>query len=382
MEHRTQGRLVIAPGLRIERVGGEAVVLDTSLHLVHRLTGEAAEVLSGSADGIVAAEVPQRLRPALRVLKDLGVLCADATPGVRHLPLDRSVARRDAIGLAAASAVGVATFLLPSAGASASTGTSTVSGVLIGGSEYAAGQPDASDPTLFFDYHRFATAGTFNLEAKSAVEVEVVLVGGGGRGSDGPGGGGGQVVLVTSFLGVGDHTVVVGAGATSSTGGSSSLTRDGGTTLATAVGGGGAVITDATAGSSPGHDDRGVTAGPFSGGSNEQQAYGGGGGAGGVGLPASGTSGGAGGPGRFVGGFFPPSAPATRFGGGGGGGTNVSALSGGSFGTATDGGGEGGFPDGNGVAAEDARGGGGGGAYTSGNGGSGLVVVRVLGPAF
>lgn len=370
-----RGRLVVAAGLRTERVGGETVVLDGAMHLVHRLSGPAAEVLRAAADGIDPAALPARLRPAAGVLTELGVLCEERSPGVRVLPLDRAVARRSALGLAAAAAVGVASFALPTAGAAASTVTPT-SGLLSGGSEYASTQPDSPDPATLYDYHRFATVGTSNLVANSAVFVEIVLVGGGGRGSGGPGGGGGQVLLVTTTLDPGTHTVVVGAGATVSNGGSSSFTKDGGSVVATAIGGYGASYLGTNAGSSPGYDVRAFTGGPFAGGAKSGDgAYGGGGGAGGVGGAAATGTGGTGGSGRFVGGFFPLSAPATRFGGGGGGGVES-----GTGGSASDGGGAGSGGGSAGTAGATARGGGGGGGYfSSGNGGSGLVVVRVTG---
>lgn len=361
-------------GLRVEDLGVEVVVLDAILGRVHRLTGPAAVAVRASVAGrTVAAH-------AAGVLTDVGIMEQTGGPGRSQR------ADPDRRAVLAASALGVATFLLPHPGAAASPG-----GLSEGGSAYldVTGMSDSSMAGVgqlqFVTYT--ATSGTRTAVPSTELQVEVLLVGGGGGGAASGGGGGGGAVtrsIVTLDGGV-TYDVVVGAGGTGSAaftqaagsaGAASTLTERATSTelLRAAAGGGGSYYGDGAGGSSTyaGGSGTGIGYAP-------ENGFGGGGGAGGTGGSAVAGAGGDGGAGVTISNFV--GADQTYGGGGGGGGV----VDGGDSGTG--GGGTGGLGDGEGAytaggAGIDGRGGGGGGGApyaAGGDGGDGLVMIRYYG---
>lgn len=113
--------LRLRDGLRVERVGGEMVVLDGDARRVHRLSGPAADLVEVLLDG---ADVPFGDEATLRVV---GALRA---AGI----VEGGVTRRRALGTAVAAAgVGIVTLTLPGAAAATThitgfSGPLTVSG--------------------------------------------------------------------------------------------------------------------------------------------------------------------------------------------------------------------------------------------------------------
>lgn len=352
----------IAPGLRIEDLGREVVVLDPVGGRVHRLTGPAAVAFR-------ALSVGDETSPALLIaLRSAGILTSAGSvePSSRRAVL-------------AAASLGVVTSLLPASSASASP-----AGLSPGGSAYlqVAGAAEASDAVTGQLQHVIFTrlAGPVrSFTPSAALQVEVLVVGGGGGAGTG-GGGGGQVVRRLATLDPERYDVEVAVGGdvnipaafTGGAGGTSSIVRSSDAAeVALALGGAGGSI-DGPGGSSGGSPGR-------AGGSGGTRASGGGGGgAGGAGFSAAGDDGGRGGVGQTVLDFIVPSV---TYGGGGGGGSYWGTPGDGGAG----GGGEGAQEYGNGQPGVSSTGGGGGGSTgyggEPGRGGSGIVLVRYYGAA-
>jgi hypothetical protein len=298
------------------------------------------------------------------------------------------VPRRTVIGAGGAAALGVSTFLLPSAAVAASA----LLGV-VGGSE------DGTEFAGAFAVRTFTSTGSFTVP-DGITSVDVLLVGGGGAGGKadfwgGGGGGGGQVRVVTGLAVTpgDDWNVTVGAGGLTRTGFSYGAGGDGaassfvrGATSESAAGGKGGLASDAAPGGTGGASGSGSAGGAGNSGTGNK-AGGGGGGQGGAGDAWRSVGGavlaGDGGSGVDVPGFAVRGGAlvALQVSGGGGGAAANASFAGGD-------GGDGGGGAGRGlgvaaVAGVAGTGGGGGGTdggsdgqAMAGNGGSGLVVVR------
>ena len=386
---RGQEHPALRRGLRVDRVGTEAVVLDPVAALVHRLTGPAAEVMAELVlRGRDVADLPARLAPAVAGLRQAGVLRGE-------------VSRRQALGTAAVGAVGIMTLALPSAATAASPAASGGGGAIADVSQTGLLNtlPSWATAASGYTYRTFNdpdAANRFDVQGSGTLTIDVLIVGAGGRGGLGPsgayaeqfpqstgdlgygaggGGAGGSVSLVLARETVDGDQLAVTVGKGGGRGGSTG--DDGGTSgfeLVTATGGLRGAAGSAAAPAARGGDSRagGASSAHIGGsgaifesstGAGDQRFGGGGGGAGGDGLDADlpNLRPGAGGPGFEVSAFF---AATTRFGTGGSG-----------FGPY-------GSPDpgsGGGAAMTDGSygGGGGGGSYPfPGNGGNGVVIVR------
>lgn len=346
----------LRPGLRIDRIGTEAVVLDPAGGRVHRLTGDSSEVLRLLvADGREVADLPARLAPAVLGLRTAGVLRG-------------GVGRRRALATAAVGAVGIVTMALPTAAAA----TSDVDGTGSGGYDDSTdGTLDPVGITFDGDYHYrvFTASGEFVVNGDGALGVDVLIVGGGGGGGyyAGGGGGGGAVsVLLNQTLPKGATAVTVGDGGLGNYGGEESSVASIGSAGGGGAGGGyGGVGGASPVGSGSGSDGH-------AGGARNGFVGGGGAGAGGAGQDAAGGAGGDGGSAFATADVF---GAVLAVGGGGGGG------GGGSGGSGGEGAGDGASEGLTGQSAVANRGGGGGGTgyiefAAGGTGGSGLVIVR------
>ena len=395
MGQRGRGREhpALRRGLRVDRVGTEAVVLDPVAALVHRLTGPAAEVMAELVmRGRDVADLPARLAPAVAGLRQAGVLRGE-------------VSRRQALGTAAVGAVGIMTLALPSAATAASPGVGGSGGVatdvsVTGVTDTLPSWATAASGYTYRTFNDPDAANRFDVGGSGTLTIDVLIVGGGGRGGFGPsgdgaqtfpdsngsgrygsggGGAGGSVSLVLQQeTSAGDQlAVTVGRG-----GGQAGAASDDGETsgfdLVSALGGlrgetGSAEFPAARGGNSR----AGGASSAYTGGSGatfeatagDQRFGGGGAGAGGDGLDAviSPNTAGEGGPGFLVSGFF---AEDTRFGTGGSGWGN--------YGSPDPGSGGGYFAGfGSSPSSGSYGGGGSGGSFPlPGNGGNGVVIVR------
>jgi len=248
-----------------------------------------------------------------------------------------------------------------------------------------------------YKIHTFTSSGTFSVSSGSSEIEYIVVAGGGGGGRNGGGGddcagggaggyrssvsgessGGGASAESTLTLGVGNYSVIVGAGGASDTDGITAPANDGSDSsfyTVTSVGGGsenrdgGSGGGQRDSGGTPGVIGSGTTGQGYAGGSNTTSVGGGGGGAG-----EAGNTDGQGYGGDGVASLI--SGSLTYYAGGGGAG-----YASGSTQPGLGGGGAGGSPPQNGTAN---TGGGGGGASSSsgsngGAGGSGIVIIRYL----
>ena len=373
----------LVPGLRVDRVDGELIVLDEAARRVHRLRGPAADVVRRLEDG---ADVAFDDGATLRVV---GALRAAGL-------VEGGVSRRGALGVAAAAAsLGILTLSLPGAASAESGGGGPLS--LTGGTE---GVPEgALSPAVTaaagYAYRTFTTPGANVLEVTGSGTIDVLIVSGGGGGGGGGGssygaggGGGGQVsLLMGRSVTAGTFTVHVATGGSGGTlrgdGGAGSASYvtgiedpgpaggsggEGGDTSTTPAGG--------ASGATPGGN--GIKSGPTAswgaggGGAGADQ---GGRGAGGDARPSEGAgtydTGGSAGAGYEIAGFFGANVYLGMAGSGGGyyGGSVRNPAAGG----------RGGYGDGEG-AAWYGGGGGGGGGYErprpGGAGAQGVVVIR------
>lgn len=377
----------LRPGLRLERVGDELVVLDQASHRVHRLTGPAADAVTRLAEGSQGTSVPAEVLEALRAA---GII-------------DGALSRRRALGASAAAGLGVVSMALPAAFAAASGGGGGSSSLTVSGGTLVTPLVDGEPIGGVVDitYRTFTSDGTLSLKGSGTLLVDILVIGGGGGGgggdlnSGGSGGAGGAVSIARSVtLGVADYDVVVGEGGaggspyTQGRAGSQSSFDLGGARELTAPGGGlgttpnadgradGGSVAAGTSGSSA--RAGGVGSGRFVLDLDDQRGAGGGAGAGGAGGDSVAVDrfttdfGGDGGPGFGVTGFF---AATESFAGGGGG-------AGSTGGSAVAGGGAGATGSSNGTSANSYGGGGGGGGdYSAGGAGAnGLVVIRYVAP--
>lgn len=361
----------LRPGLRVDRVGTEAVVLDGRAGVVHRLTGDAAEVLTELVmRGRDVADLPARLADAVAGLREVGVL----RPGI---------GRRRVLGTATVGALGIMSLALPSALVAASPGSTRVRGTATDASNQGSLElPEGASASTGFTYRTYTNPGLgeeFNVGGLGYLVVDVLAIGAGGAGGnrDGGGGGGGAVsLLLERQLPAGSQIPVqVGAGGDASAdpatpaGQGSGLynTGDGGGFTVFAQGGAGGQ----SSGGAGGQSYAGVNSPGGNGGAGGSGYGGGGAGAGGAGSAPNGGIGGAGGPAFSVENFFASSFAVA--GGGGGAGYYT-----GSAGTGGGTGGSGYY----GIAGSNATGpgggGGGGGADNAGTGGNGLLIVRYL----
>ena len=156
-----------------------------------------------------------------------------------------------------------------------------------------------------YTIHTFTSSGTFTVEGSAKTGVDYLVVAGGGGGGStraGGGGGGGMVNATNQTIGVGTHTITIGAGGAGNTGTSGEGTQGGNTifgSIQTCIGGGyggGEGVAGGVGGSGGGGSDGGGGGGGTSGQGNNGGASdgssggGGGGGKGGVGE-AGGTDG-------------------------------------------------------------------------------------------
>lgn len=323
-----RGSLRLDDGLRVNQVGEDLLVLDTTGNVVHRVTGDGVEVLRRLADGDLDGPMSLEAAAALDELVEAGIV----TDG-RHMSR-RKVMVTGGVAFAAAT---VTTFALANPAAAAT---------------WCPGNVKPTPPGTF------TLPGTFGFTTGPGVTTILARAwggGGGGGGSDhsfnGGGGGGGGGAYASATVQVTECTtyqVVVGAGGTGGTaavnGGAPGSGTDGGDswfgqTLVKAAGG---------QGGWPGSDHNGpggaggtgtasigtVTNSGGNGGLGADSAKGGGGGGGsaGHGGPGSngesgesgnadGGAGGAGTPGGATGGTGTYDGPGgTGFGPGGGGG--------------------------------------------------------------
>jgi hypothetical protein len=390
MDMRTQrptgvSHPALRPGLRVDHVGTDAVVLDHVSGLVHRLTGPAAEVIDALVmRGHDVDDLPSRLAGAVSGLREAGVLRGD-------------VPRRQALGAALAGTVGILTLTLPSALAAASAGGpgGTGGGGTGDGIE---GLPAGMSAATGYSYQYALAGATFESSCPnfalpgSVTTFDILLVGGGGGGGvgeTGKGGGGGAGAPVNVFL---NQNVVfdgiiptcVGRGGVDQISSTESffirglLPDDSPDFVQVSGGGNGGPGTDlfgGTGGASVATDQTGGSpGGAGASGSNvvgSIAAGGGGAGAGGNGSAATvETAGGAGGSGFVVSGFF--GADVTFSGGGGGAGS----TSGGAGGSGAGAGGTNADPVGGSPTGFGSGAGGSFGPVASTRGSGGLVVVR------
>lgn len=354
----------LRPGLRVDRLGTEVVVLDATSALVHRLNGPAAEVLNRVVlRGQAVADLPARLGPAVAGLREAGVLRGE-------------VPRRQALGAAAAGTVGILTLVLPAAAAAATGGGDGVGTASDDSSDGDLTLPSGMTAAAGYTYRTFATPGSFAfvVGGSGTLTVDVLLVGGGACGMNNVGGGGGAgavSIALDQTLSAGSATVIVGAGGDKNSPVIRAGTSRFGDTLVTEGGWFGGSVTGSDGGSGGGSPTPGTTGqipryyGAL--GAASKLAGGGGAGASGDGLVGSGEDGGAGGPAFSVDGFF--GASVLLAGGGGGSGRTTGGVGG-------SGAGDGGT---NGAGADaTGYGSGGGGSFGADvtSGGGGLVIVR------
>ena len=249
-----------------------------------------------------------------------------------------------------------------------------------------------------FRYHTFTSSGTFQV-TKGSTDIQYLVVAGGGAGGGrfmSGGGGAGGYIAGAATVGVGSHTITVGAGGVGyddylrgGTGGNSYFSAPSVTALG--GGGGGSWDSSQSSGSSggsgggmSGYNNSGYVSGTSgqgnSGAPGAIYGGGGGGGAGANGNVGTGADGGTGGAGRAW-------ENGTYYAGGGGGGdysgtgTNPGGIGGGGFGANGPNNTSGGIP---GPGTANTGGGGGGcngylgttAARTGANGGSGIVIIR------
>ena len=177
--HRPDGsNPALRPGLRVDRLGTEVVVLDAGSALVHRLAGPAAEVLDRIVlHGHAVADLPGRLGPAVAGLRAAGVLRGD-------------VARRQLLGAGAAGAVGILTLPLPASATAASDGDGgALGGAYDDSTTGSTTLPDGLTAADGYTYRVYddpsATSLTFDVEGTGTLTVDILLVGGGGAGGGG-----------------------------------------------------------------------------------------------------------------------------------------------------------------------------------------------------
>ncbi len=206
-------------GLRVEEIGGEAIVLDREGSSVHRFTGEAVEALRLLEDDLDPADVPEHLVAAFDEVVVSGVVANPSQWSRRKILM---------AGGAAWGAATVASFglSLPAAAQALSM------------------CPDGQESS---GPQEFNSSGTYNTgPAELSVLVRAWGGGGGGGGGNlaasGSGGGGGQYVFnpAVSVAPCSMYDVVVGAGGAG--GPMDGMATEGGTssfggTLLTAVGG-------------------------------------------------------------------------------------------------------------------------------------------------
>jgi hypothetical protein len=109
--HCREPTLSLRPHLRVEEIGTDVVVLDTRVHVVHRLVGDAAEAVRALAAGTAVVDLPEHLGTAVDALRSADLLDEPDLPSRRRLLR---------AGLASAAAIGLTTLALPSAAAAAS----------------------------------------------------------------------------------------------------------------------------------------------------------------------------------------------------------------------------------------------------------------------
>jgi hypothetical protein len=260
-------RAVLRPGLRVDHLGDERVVLDAASGVVHTVRGAAVKAL----DAIV------RGRPA----PDADVLAALAGAGIVEV---RGVTRRDALVLAGSATALVASIMLPSAVAAASTFSLPAGSG--GGSATTTEFTLASGHRLYrlFDAAESDLDTSFRLSVTAPTVIEVLLVGGGGPGGQagssvsaeffGGGGGGGEVAFValgTVSAGTALDFTVAGNASFDIRNSGRDTTLSIGTDSVTALGGGqgaariGTTLTAAVSGGSGGGGNPSNTAGGSSG---------------------------------------------------------------------------------------------------------------------
>lgn len=359
----------LRPGLRVDRVGEELLVLDGSSHRVHRLRGPAADVVRRLRDGVAVPFGDPEVVRVVAALRSAGVV-------------EGGVSRRRALGAAAAAGLGIMTLSLPGA-AMASThidgsGSSfSVSGGTAGvpSGAFAGSMAAAEDYT----YMTFTSDSTAVVSGNGTIDILLISGGGGGAGgisssvSYGGGGGAAGAVFLNRDFSVteGSFSFVVGAG-----GDGGAADQSGGLGGSTYVAG----IGTTQGGGIGGSGSQGGAAYAAGGGIGRSVDGGAGGGGGGggtgtgvasgvAGLDATDGEGGAGGAGPEITNFF---ATTVRCGGGGGGGGSTGGGAGGA------GGGGAGSSEGAGAGATAYGSGGGGGASgaSGGDGAPGVIVIR------
>ena len=251
-------RASLRPGLRVDHLGDERLVLDSAAGIVHAVRGPAVAALDQVLSG---------RRPI-----DDEVLAALVGAGIAETS---GLTRREALALSTSALALIASTTLPSAAAAASTpslsATDPSSGTV---TPY-----DLQDGARLYRLVNlsFSLAAThYTFTPTAGTTVDVLLVAGGGAGGEpgdrtgveffGGGGGGGELAYVS--LGVvpaGTELSFQVAGFSAGIGGASILTR--GSDSVTAAGGGrgaariGSTLTAASAGGSGGGGTAGATAG-------------------------------------------------------------------------------------------------------------------------
>jgi hypothetical protein len=289
--------LNLRDGIRVEQLDDDTLVLDRQGSVIHRATGDAAEVLRLASGEARDADVPSRLAAAVASLTDAGVLAPTG------------MTRRTVLLAAGAVGGGLASFALATPAHALSV--------------CPPGTP-ATNPGTFNSSSTFWTG-----PGVTSVTVQAWGGGGSGSGSDmmngGGGGGGGAyhaaAVTVTECM---SYSITVGSGGSGGSNGGQSIFGVGllvvnggmGTTTSTGGAGGTAGTTAGGSGASGGMDNGG--------------GGGGSGGAGGPGGNGTGTTGGTAGAGTPPGaaggngGIKPASgSPGNAPGGGGGGGSDM-----------------------------------------------------------
>jgi hypothetical protein len=425
-------RAVLRPGLRVDHLGDERVVLDAASGVVHTVRGAAVKAL----DAIRAGRSPADVEPTAALVA-AGIAAA---PGL---------SRRDVLIAASFASALVVSATLPSAFAAASTGPAlTITGD--GGELQQFSVSDGSATYALYRLAHTASSGTaiervFIIGPVSR-RVQLILVGAGGSGGlpditttgsgydavHAGGGGGGEVVEIDlGTVPAGAEFAVSVAGVPDiAQSGASSHVRVGATVIVEARGGG-AGGSEATAAAAGGSGGGGASPASYrtaglavegsistsasivpsatrylnAGGAGVDGAGGGGGGAATFGAVGAGTKGGDGGGGRSIEGFMltyssvdgaandPGDYPRIVGGGGGGAGSAAGNSNRGAAAAETGGGGRGGLAyldeEGeaggfNGGTGTLGTGGGGGGGASIGNasanpglGGSGVAWVRM-----
>jgi hypothetical protein len=241
------GRASLRPGLRVDHLGDERLVLDSAAGIVHAVRGPAVAALDQVLEG---------RRPI-----DDEVLAALVGAGIAETG---GLTRREALALSTSALIFIASTTLPSAAAAASTGVLSITSDSDGGVVMSSVVVD--DEGTSFDLYEIRLESTQlgdnatitrTLTLASSTTASLVLVGGGGGGGGfadpafgrafGGGGGAGEVVVRTDYeLDEGTYVISIGAGGSGgfnsagSNGVGSSVRRDGaGTDLLFARGGGG-----------------------------------------------------------------------------------------------------------------------------------------------